>query len=228
MLLSKPTRFGCLITASSPPEADGKRNLDHVADMLGQLARRQLPSRTVLMDGWYATTALLKQRTEANTFFYCPLQSSRLVDDSGGQPPYQPVGLLTWSAAAVAQGKLLKVKGTPKDAKRKRLRALVSTHQTGCLVANEVAQDDTHAEQESNGRWLLEQFPREANQLTGLQACQCRLARSQRTPIARALRTCTCLKRLAGHAKTTTYQLKQRLLDDYMHPELAQPTLRFA
>ncbi|RZK26959.1 MAG: hypothetical protein EOO63_14100, partial [Hymenobacter sp.] len=51
----------------------------------------------------------------------------------------------------------------------------------GHHVANELAQDDTQAAaQESNVRWLMGQFYREAKQLTGLQACQCRLARSQR------------------------------------------------
>jgi len=211
------------------PEADGKSKLDHVADMLDQLAARRVPYRTVLMDSWYATTALFKQLTETNKFFYCPLKSNRLVDDSGGQQPCQPVALLSWSANEVAQGKLLKVKGMPKDSKLKLFRVLVSTHRTDYLVTNEVAQDDTQAaEQESNVRWLIEQFHREAKQLTGLQACQCRLARSQRNHIALALRTWTCLKRLACQAKTTAYQLKQRLLDDYMRRELTQPTLRFA
>ena len=211
------------------PEVDGKSKLEHVADMLAQLAARQIPYRTVLMDSWYATTSLFKQLQEADKFFYCPLKSNRLVDDSGGQQPYQPVALLTWSAAEVAHGKLLKVKGMPKDSKLKLFRVLVSTHRTDYLVTNELAQDNTQAaEQESNVRWLIEQFHREAKQLTGLQACQCRLARSQRNHIALALRTWTCLKRLASQAKTTAYQLKQGLLDDYMRRELAQPTVRFA
>jgi len=57
------------------PEADGKRKLDHVADMLAQLTTRQLPYRTVLMDSWYATTALFKQLTLAGKVFYCPLKT---------------------------------------------------------------------------------------------------------------------------------------------------------
>jgi len=129
----------------------------------------------------------------------------------------------------VTHGKLLKMKGIAKDSKLKLFRVLVSTHRTNYLVTNELAQDDTQAaEQESNVRWLIEQFHREAKQLTGLQACQYRLARSQRNHIALALRTWTCLKRLASQAKTTAYHLKQSLLDDYMRRELAQPTLRFA
>ena len=37
---------------------DGKTKLDHVADMLKQLAPRGIAYRTVLMDSWYATTKL--------------------------------------------------------------------------------------------------------------------------------------------------------------------------
>nr|GFD26692.1 hypothetical protein [Tanacetum cinerariifolium] len=177
---------------------DGKSKLDHVADMLTQLAERQIPYRTVLMDSWYATTALFKELENRGKYFYCPLKSNRLVDDSGGQQPYQPLALLNWSAQEVVEGKLVKVRGMPKDSKLKLFRVLVSTHRTDYLVTNELGQDDTQAaEQESNVRWLIEQFHREAKQLTGLQACQCRLARSQRNHIALALRTWTCLKRVA-------------------------------
>lgn len=211
------------------PEHDGKTKLNHVFDMLGQLAPRQVPYRTVLMDTWYATTDVFKWLQAAGKMYYCPLKSNRLVDDSGGQTPYQAVALLMWSATDVAHGKLVKVKGMPKDSKLKLFRVLVSTHRTDYLVTNELAQNDTQAaEQESRGRWTIEQFHREVKQLTGLEACQCRLARSQRNHIALAVRTWTCLKRFAYQTKQTVYHLKQGLLDDYLRREMAQPTLAFA
>jgi|GEM_PF-1217896 len=75
------------------PDGDGKTKLGHVADMLGQPAPRGIAYRTVLMDSWYATTALFKWLLAAGKTVYCPLKSNRLVDDSGGQQPYQPGGL---------------------------------------------------------------------------------------------------------------------------------------
>ena len=93
------------------PDDDGKTMLDHVADMLAQLAPRGIPYRTVLMDSWYATTKRFKWLLEAGKTFYCPLKSNRLVDDSGDQQPDQPVGCLCWSNEEVAQGKVLKSKG---------------------------------------------------------------------------------------------------------------------
>ena len=92
------------------PDDDGKTKLDHVADMLKQLAPRGVAYRTVLMDSWYATTKLFKWLSEEGKIYYCPLKCNRLVDESGGQRPYEPVGLLTWSAAEVEAGKVVKVK----------------------------------------------------------------------------------------------------------------------
>ena len=57
------------------PDDDGKTTLDHVADLLAQLAPRGIPYRTVLMDSWYATTKLFKWLLEAGKTFYCPLKT---------------------------------------------------------------------------------------------------------------------------------------------------------
>ena len=129
------------------------------------------------MDSWYATMTLFKWPLAAGKTFYCPLKSHRLVDDSGGQQPYQPVGCLRWSNEEVEWGKALKVMGMPKNCKLKRFRVRMSTHRTDYLVINEAEPRDTAAaEHESSVRWTFEPFYRERKQLTGVQAYQCRLA----------------------------------------------------
>ena len=62
----------------------------------------------------------------------------------------------------------------------------------------------------------------------GVQACQCRLARSQRNHIALAVRAWTRPKQAAYQTKQTVYALKQGFLDEYMRYELIQPTLPLA
>ena len=139
------------------------------------------------------------------------------------------MGCLCWSNEEVKQGKILKVKGMPKDCKLKRFRVLVSTHRTDYRVTNEVEPRETAAaEQESSVRWTIEPFHRERKQLTDVQACQCRLARSQRNHIALAVRAWTRLKQAAYQTTQTVYQLKKGFLDAYMRHELRQPTLAFA
>ena len=109
------------------PDTDGKTKLDPVVEMLAQLAPRDISYRTVLMDSWYATTALFKWLLREGKTFYYPLKSNRLVDDSGGQQPYQSVACLYWSSAEVEARKTLKVKGMLKNCKLKRWSVLGST-----------------------------------------------------------------------------------------------------
>ncbi|QMW03254.1 IS701 family transposase [Spirosoma foliorum] len=211
------------------PDEDGKSKLDHVLDMLNQLAPRQISYRIVLMDSWYAVTDLFKWLITNEKLFYCPIKSNRKVDDSGGKESYQPVSYLSWSAQQVQQGKLVKVHKMPQNTYLKLFRVLVSTHRTDYIVTNDLAQNETSAAEEKSGiRWTIEQFHREDKQITGLECCQCRLARSQRNHIGLAALTWLRFKQLAYQTKKTVYQLKQGLLDAYLRQELANPSVAFA
>src|SRR4028119_2292127 len=106
--------------------------LDHVAAMLnGVVYSKQLPFTTVLMDSWYATQKLMAQVDQLKKVYYCPLKSNRRVDDSGGIQSYQRVDQLLWSSQDLQQGKLIKIRGFPKDKKVKLFRVTVSTNAPG-------------------------------------------------------------------------------------------------
>ena len=62
---------------------------------------------------------------------------------------------------------------------------------------------------------------------TGIEMCQCRKRRSQRNHVCCCLLVWHCLTDRARQAKTTIYQLKQKLLDDYMIKELKSPSIKF-
>lgn len=128
------------------PDSDGKTKLDHVADMLESLRERQVPFSTVLMDSWYATKDLmldiegLSANTTANAnakIFYCPLKSDRMVDDSNGVRPYRHVAELEWSEQERQSGKIIKMRGFPKDYKVRLFRVEVSSHRTEWVVTND-------------------------------------------------------------------------------------------
>jgi hypothetical protein len=60
------------------PDTDGKKKPDHVSDMLAHtLTHKRLAFRTVLMDSWYASKALMLQIHAANKIFFCPLKPNR-------------------------------------------------------------------------------------------------------------------------------------------------------
>ena len=212
------------------PDGDGKTKPDHVKDMLlGLLANKGLDFDRMLMDSWYATKELMLFIEKLDKLYYCPLKSNRLVDDSGGALKYRHVDSLAWSQAELAHGKIIKIKGFPKEHKVKLFRVEVSNNRTDWVVTNDLAQDSTNATQDACGiRWKIEQFHRELKQLTGVEKCQCRKARTQRNHIACAVLVWIRMTAIARKALTNKYNLKKGMLSHYMRQELRSPSVRMA
>ena len=210
------------------PDGDGKSKLDHVSDMLCLCVHsKQLAFGTVLMDSWYATTELMCTIAAIGKIYYCPLKDNRQVDDSGGQQRYQRVDQLTWGERETAQGKLVKLKGFPKDTKVKLFRVVLSTQRTDYVVTNDLSQDSTSAVKDICGwRWPIEQFHREVKQITGIEHCQCRKARIVRNHIGCAMLVWVRLNKIATDTQSTIYRLKHGLLSDYLCQHLAAPALK--
>ena len=211
------------------PDGDGKSKLDHVEDMLSNVVRYKcLPFHAVLMDTWYATKNLMLFIESLHRCYYCPLKDNRLVDDSNGKNKvYQKVDSLTWSEDELTHGKKIKIRGFPAMHKVKVFRVEVSTHRTDFVVTNDLSQNSTLDTQEVCGwRWKIEQFHREAKQLTGLEKCQCRKARIQRNHIACAFLVWVRMAEVARKIGKTLYQLKHGLLDDYLCQQLKNPSIK--
>jgi len=169
-----------------------------------------------------ATKELMLHIDSLRKIFYCPLKDNRQVDS------------LTWSNHEWVHGKLIKIKGFPKDYKVKLFRVSVSTHRTDWVVTNDPSQDSLDATQEVCGmRCKIEQFHREIKQLTGIEKNQCRKARiqrNQRNHIACAMLVWICLADLARKTRQTIYRIKHGLLDEYLRQQLKNPSvkMRFA
>jgi hypothetical protein len=209
------------------PDGDGKTKLDHVRDMLDHLVEiKQLPFQTVLMDSWYAAQKLMGHIDHLGKIYYCPLKVNRRVDDTGGIEKYQRIDQLHWREAEHHQGKLVKLRGFPKDKKVKLFRVTVSTGRTDYVATNDLSQASMDLIQQAYDiRWKIEEFHRELKQLTGLEACQCRKARIQRNHIACALLVWVRLKTLAYQTRQTIYTLKHRMLSSYLIQQLKHPSI---
>ncbi len=208
------------------PQRDGLSKLDHVREMLRSVAHRGVPFETVLVDAWYATKELMVLIERMDKKYYCPLKSNRQVDDSGGEHPYRRVDALGWSERELERGKLIKIKGFPKEHKVKLFRVVVHPRRTEWIVTNDLSRDSVHEAQKARGvRWKIEEFHREAKQLTGIERCQCRGGRLQRNHIACALLVWSRLKHLAYQSERTIYQIKHGLLRDYLVQQLKKPAV---
>jgi len=209
-------------------DGDGKSKLDHVEEMLTNLVHhKRLAFDRVLMDTWYATRELMLFIESLSKIYDCPLRDNRQVDDSGGQSAYRRIDSLLWSEVELKQGKTIKIKGFPKDHTVKLFRVAVATHRTDWVVTNDLTQNSVQATQDACGlRWKIEQFHREAKQLTGIERCQCRKARIQRNHIACAVLVWIRLAHIARKSGRTIDRVKHALLEQFLKNELRNPSLR--
>ena len=119
----------------------------------------------------------------------------------------------------------------------KLFRVASGNRRTDYVVTNDLAQNDTSvAQQACNWRWKIEQFHREAKQLTGLEGCQCRLARIVRNHIGCAMLVWVRLKCRSEHSRRaeqvayqtgkTIYQVKHSLFSEYLRQQLKSPAIQ--
>ena len=134
---------------------------------------------------------------------------------------------MEWKESEIVQGKIIKIKGFPRDKKVKLFRVTVSANRTEYVVTNDLTQQSTpDVKDVCAQRWKIEEFHRGLKQLTGLESCQCRHARIQRNHIACAILVWNQLRKLADLTQKTIYQLKHELLSDYLTQELKFPSVR--
>jgi Transposase DDE domain len=181
------------------------------------------------MENWDAARSVRQAIEALPKSYYGPLKANRLVDDTDGQPTHRWVDSLSWSDLEQQQSKRVHVKDFPKGHRLKLFRLVLSTQRTDYVVTNDLTQNSVDAVQEVCAiRWKIEQFHRESKQLTGLEACQCRLARLQRNHIACARLVWARLKQYAHATQQTIYQAKYGLLSDYMIAQLKHPSIPMA
>lgn len=139
------------------PAGDGKTKLAHMQEMLlNVIYQKSLAFWAVLMDSWDATQDIMLQIEKLGKIYYCPLKDNCLVDDSGGEKPYQRVDSLEWTEEQQQHGKVTKTRGFPGDYKVKLFRVVLSTQRTDYVVTNEMAQDNVEVVQDVCGfRWKV-------------------------------------------------------------------------
>ena len=210
-------------------DGDGKSKLDHVRDMLSvSVYSRGIAFSKVLMDSWYASKSLLLYIEELHKTYDVPLKCNRLVDDSNAKTPYQRIDALHWTEAEEKSGKRVKLHRFPRDHKVKVFR-VASSQRTDYVATNDLSQSDVSVvRQVCDVRWRIEQFHRETKQLTGLEECQCRLARIVRNHIASAFLLWVHLMRKAYETGKTLYQVKHGLLAEYLRQQLKSPMIKIA
>ena len=216
------------------PKQDGKTKNDHFREMLiNAVANKRLKARRVLFDNWYASVENLKLVVRLGLVFVTTLKNNRLVSLSkeGGYIHLQD---LKWTEEQLQHGMLVKLKELPFKV---RLFKVVfpdegieraESERVEWVITNADRPDDPTAhsvQEETEVRWQVEQLHRELKQLTGIESCQCRKARAQRTHIASCYHAWLSLKVIAKRLAKTLYQVKADLFSDYLRAQLRNPVI---
>lgn len=207
------------------PEHDGKPKNEHFREMLLRaVAAKGIQAKTVLFDAWYAAADNLKLIQRLGLIFFTTLKENRLVSLSK-EAGYRHLDQMDWTPERLDQGVLVKLQEVPFHV---RLFKLVATNGAiDWVITN--CPDETLTAQVAQAahdvRWQVEELHRGLKQLTGTEKCQCRLARSQRNPLACCYHAWLSLKVIAKRLNKTLYQLKEDLLSDYLRAELRHPRI---
>lgn len=208
------------------PDLDSKSKIDHVSDLLSEAEKYCIPYRGVLMDTWYAVSKLFQHINKVGKYFYCPIKTNRSVKEPH-HSVYFSVGELKWSATECEQGKSLKVKDLQMEVRLYKVP--VSTNRTDYVLTNDLRGQSAQTIGYNNRmRWHIEQFNREAKQLTGIESCQCRKAPAQRTHIFCAMLVWHKLKQIAYQAYETIYHIKRLPLKKFLIQQLKNDTPSFS
>jgi len=201
---------------------DGKTKHDHAREMFQKAMQRGFCPDWVLFDAWYASVGLLKLIHREDLRFFCRIKSNRQVSLPGQQGIYQRVDALEWTEETLASGQQvwLKAFGWVKVFRIVR-PCSGGKEEEQFHITNHLALDSREeAETILADRWKIEQYHRELKQLTGVERCQARKQRSQRNHIACAILAWLNLFEEAKRRTITVYQVKERLLHDYLRHQL--------
>jgi hypothetical protein len=208
------------------PRQDGKTKNDHFQDMLiNAISNKRVKAKRVLFDSWYASVENLKLVVRLELVFVTTLKSNRLVSLSkeGG---YVHLDSLEWSEHTLRYGMVVKLKEMPFKVRLFKIALPEGGIEWVITNGDRPTDTTTHVVQEENEvRWQVEQLHRELKQLTGIQGCQCRHARSQRTHIACCYHAWLSLKVLAKRLGKTVYQVRADLFTDYLRAQLRNPII---
>ncbi|MEP7286712.1 MAG: transposase [Chloroflexota bacterium] len=139
-------------------------------------------AKTILFDSWYAGVDNLKLIIRLGMGFVTTLKSNRIVSLTP-ESVYVHLQDLVWTAEQLEHGLSITLKELPFRGQLFKVVAtngdfdwIITNHPEGTMT--------THAIQTENAvRWQIEPLHRELKQLTGSEKCECRKARSQRSPI---------------------------------------------
>jgi SRSO17 transposase len=206
------------------PMQDRKTKNEHFRDMLIKAkSDKGIQASTVLFDSWYASVDNLKLIHRMGMTFITTLKENRLISLSkeGG---YIHLGEIEWTEERKQYGVKIKLQEVPFHVQLFKLVAPDGNIDWVITNCPEKISADL-VQKENKVRWNIETMHRELKQLTGIEKCQARKARSQRNHISYSYQAWFAIKRKAKEVSTTVYMLRNNLFSEYLKTVLKQPII---
>mgnify|MGYP001571284470 CR=1 FL=1 len=206
------------------PMQDGKTKNEHFRDMLIAAKKEKgIKAEVILFDSWYASVENLKLIHRMPMQFITTLKENRLISLSkeGGYIHLQEI---EWTEERKRYGVKIKLQEVPFHV---QLFKLVATNGDIDWVITNCPEKITAdlVQKENKVRWNIETMHRELKQLTGIEKCQSRKARSQRNHISYCYQAWFALKKKAKETDITIYALRNNLFSEYLKKVLRQPII---
>jgi SRSO17 transposase len=206
------------------PMEDGKTKNEHFREMLIKAkVDKGIMANTILFDSWYASVDNLKLIHRMGMQFITTLKANRLVSLSkeGG---YIHLEEIAWTDERKQYGVKVKLQEVPFHVQLFKLVAPDGNIDWVITNCPEKISIDL-VQKENKVRWNIETMHRELKQLTGIEKCQARKARSQRNHISYCYQAWFVLKRQAKNTQLTVYELRNNLFSEYLKTVLRKPII---
>jgi len=203
---------------------DGKTKNDHFQDMLkAAKMEKGIKANLVLFDSWYGSVDNLKMVHRMGMRFITTLKENRLVSVSkeGG---YMHLDRIEWTEEQLEYGIKIKLQEVPFQVQL--FKMVAPNGDIDWVITNSSEKISTGLVQKENKvRWNIETMHRELKQLTGIEKCQARKARSQRNHISYCYQAWFALKKKARETQITVYEVRNNLFSEYLKSVLKQPII---
>ena len=206
------------------PMQDGKTKNEHFREMLIAAKKEKgIQARMILFDSWYASVENLKLIHRMTMTFVTTLKENRLISLSkeGG---YIHLEEIAWTEERKQYGVEIKLQEVPFHVQLFKLVAPDGNVDWVITNCPEKISADL-VQQENKVRWNIETMHRELKQLTGIEKCQARKARSQRNHISYCYQAWFVLKRQAKIMEKTAYAIRNDLFTEYLKTMLTKPII---
>lgn len=204
-------------------EDDGKTKNQLFREMLIKSHQRGFNPKAILMDSWYSVSDTLHLINDYGWDFICGLQSNRTVATGKGKENHFKLNEAEKRGINIPdEGLILHLQ---RFGKIKIFRFITPKGKVDYLATNNLDLSLDDIQKVYAKRWRIEEYHRGLKQVTGVEMCQSRTKRAQRTHIFCSILSFLALEKKRLEENITWYEAKRKIISDALFSYLKSPMI---